>query len=91
VLLATLARSVSLRVRIKNPREVLQTLRPEEWERHQGQNPGVHSICKKRDGFSPRAEPPTDLRRPHVFGMANLRRLASLTLRRPNHIRCCGL
>ena len=31
--IATSEQDVSLRVRISDPREVLQTLRPEEWER----------------------------------------------------------
>ena len=44
-----------------DPREVLQTLRPEEWER---QNEAIGPfVCyalerTKRDGFSPRTEPP---------------------------------
>ena len=44
-----------------DPREVLQTLRPEEWERQErSPEPFVCYALErtKRDGFSPRTEPP---------------------------------
>jgi hypothetical protein len=80
-----------------SPREVIQTLRPEEWER-QERNPEpcllVHSNERtKCGGFSPRTEPPSShlaMRALTLSGRTTLRDLAIATLRRPSCGRYCG-
>jgi hypothetical protein len=85
---------ISLRARIPDPREVLQTLRPEEWER-QDKTPVCTQKLTNGAGFTPCAEPPTCIYRcsSPVFGTATLQHFRLrylLNLRRPNHVRYCG-
>jgi len=76
VRIATPLRCLPPRANQCDPREVLQTLRPEEWERQErSPEPFVCYALErtKRDGFTPRTEPP-----PSQLSMRDLARSGRL-------------